>query len=306
MQRNIASRLMWLVVVLLGVSLFAFGIVYMLPGDPARVIAGERASEEVLELVRTTWGLDKPLHVQYLNYLKGLLRGDMGRSYYFGSEVFPTLAGRLPATGMLVFASLVISLLIGIPAGVISAVRQYGWIDRAVMIFSLLGIVLPAFLVGLLLIYVFGYSLELLPLRGYGGFRYLILPAVTLGIRGGGWYARVLRSTMLDILGEDYIRTARAKGLRERSVMGKHAVRNAWGPLVTMVAADIGYHLGGVLVVEKVFSWPGIGLHAWNAIDNRDVPMIMGVVLFGAFFVVLANVAADVLQILIDPRIRNR
>lgn len=290
--------------VLWGTSAIAFSLIHILPGDPARVIAGPKASADAVEVLRIKWELDKPLPVQYVNYMKRVLHGDLGRSYWFKMDVFPTLVHRLPATAMLAAASLLIGLLLGIPAGVISAVRQHSWMDAAVMFTSILGITLPAFFVGLLLLYLFAFRIPLFPLGGYGGVSHLILPAVTLGIRGAAWYARVLRSTMLDILGEDYIRTARAKGLRENLVIARHALPNALGPIVTMVGADMGSFLGGVLVVEKVFSWPGIGLHAWNAINFRDMPMIMGTLLFGAFFVVLANLVVDVFQVFVDPRIR--
>ncbi len=306
MQQYVANRVIWLVVVLLGVSIITFSFVYILPGDPARVIAGPRASAEALKGMRIKWGLDKPLPVQYINYMKRLLRGDMGRSFYFKVEVLPAIVHRLPATGMLAACGLLIALFISIPTGVISAVRQYSWMDRSVMFASLMGITLPAFFQGLLLIYILAYLLPLFPIGGYGGVRYLILPAITLGIHSAAWYARVLRSAMLDILGEDYIRTARAKGLREYLVIARHALRNALGPIVTMVGADMGTYLGGVLVVEKVFGWPGIGMQAWSAIAFRDIPMIMGTVLFGALFVVLANLTVDVVQVFVDPRIRYR
>lgn len=304
MQQYIGRRLMWLVVVLLGISVVAFALVYVLPGDPARVIAGPRANKEAVEALRVKWGLDQPLPVQYLDYMKRLLRGDLGRSFYFKVEVFPAIVHRLPATGVLAACGLLVALIIGIPTGVISAVRQYSWMDRTVMFASLTGITLPVFFQGLLLIYLLAYLLPLFPIGGYGGGRHLVLPAITLGVHSGAWYARVLRSAMLDILGEDYIRTARAKGLREHVVIVRHALRNGLGPLISMVGADMGYYLGGVLVVERIFGWPGIGMQAWSAIAYRDMPMIMGTVLFGAFFVVLANLTVDVLQVFVDPRIR--
>jgi peptide/nickel transport system permease protein len=304
MQRYIARRLLWMIVILLGISVITFSLLYILPGDPARVIAGPRASQEAVEVMRVKWGLDQPLPVQYFNYMKRLLRGDMGRSFYFKTEVFPAIVHRLPATGILALAGLVVALLVGIPTGVISAVRQYSWMDRSVMLASLMGITLPAFFVGLLLIYFLGYLIPIFPIGGYGGIRFLILPAVTLGVRSGAWYARVLRSTMLDILGDDYVRTARAKGLREHAVITGHALRPALGPMVTMIGADLGFYLGGVLVVEKVFGWPGIGMQAWSAISFRDIPMIMGTVLVGAFFVTVANLMVDVAQAFVDPRIR--
>jgi peptide/nickel transport system permease protein len=304
MQQYVTRRLIWLVVVLIGISVVAFALVYVLPGDPARVIAGPRASQEAVNTLRVKWGLDRPLPVQYLDYMKRVFRGDLGRSFYFKVEVFPAILHRLPASGLLAACGLLVALLVGVPTGVISAVRQYSWMDRTVMLASLAGITLPVFFQGLLLIYVLAYLLNLFPIGGYGGVRHIVLPAVTLGIHTGAWYARVLRSAMLDIMGEDYVRTARAKGLRETVVIVRHALRNALGPLITMVGADMGYYLGGVLVVERIFGWPGIGMQAWSAIAYRDMPMIMGTVLFAAFFVVLANLAVDVLQVFVDPRIR--
>lgn len=306
MWHYLARRLLWMVGVLLGISFVTFTMIYILPGDPAQTILGPRASEEAIEAMRAKWGLDEPLLLQYTNYMSRLLRGDMGRSFYFKVDVLPAILGRLPATAILVVTALLISLLIGIPVGVISSVYQYSWLDRTTMITSLLGISLPAFFVGLLMIYVFGYLLDLFPLRGYGGIQHLVLPAITLGIRPAAWYARVLRSAMLDILPEDYMRTARAKGLSERRVLFGHALRNALGPVATMVGSDLGYLMGGTLVIEKVFSWPGVGYQAWNAIDFRDIPMIMGTVLFGAFFVAIANLAVDVIQVIVDPRIRHQ
>ena len=293
-----------MIVTLFGISVITFSLLYVLPGDPARLIAGPRASQQAVDTLREKWGLNDPLPVQYVNYLVRLSHGDMGRSFYFKTEVLPAIAKRLPATGLLTVSGLLVGLLVGIPTAVISAIRQYSLVDRAVMISSLMGICLPAFFTGLLLIYVFAYLIPIFPIGGYGGLAFLVLPALTLGIRSGAWYARVLRSTMLDILGEDYVRTAHAKGLRERVVITRHAFRTALGPMVTMVGADLGYYFGGVLVVEKVFGWPGIGMQAWSAISFRDTPVIMGTVLVGALFVAVANLLVDIVQVWVDPRIR--
>ena len=304
MHRYIIRRLLWMIVTLFGISVITFSLLYVLPGDPARLIAGPRASQQAVDTLREKWGLNDPLPVQYVNYLVRLSHGDMGRSFYFKTEVLPAIAKRLPATGLLTVSGLLVGLLVGIPTAVISAIRQYSLVDRAVMISSLMGICLPAFFTGLLLIYVFAYLIPIFPIGGYGGLAFLVLPALTLGIRSGAWYARVLRSTMLDILGEDYVRTAHAKGLRERVVITRHAFRTALGPMVTMVGADLGYYFGGVLVVEKVFGWPGIGMQAWSAISFRDTPVIMGTVLVGALFVAVANLLVDIVQVWVDPRIR--
>lgn len=304
MQRYIFRRLLWMIVTLFGISVITFSLLYVLPGDPARLMAGPRASQQAVDTMREQWGLNDPLAVQYVNYIARLFRGDLGRSFYYRADALELIVRRLPATALLTLSGLLISLLVGIPTAVVSAIRQYSLADRAVMVGSLLGICLPAFFVGLLLLYVFGYLIPVFPIGGYGGIRFLILPALTLGIRSSAWYARVLRSAILDILGEEYIRTARAKGLRERMVILRHILRTALGPLVTMVGADLGFYFGGVLVVEKVFGWPGIGMQAWDAIAYRDAPMIMGTVLVGALFVAVANLLVDIAQLWIDPRIR--
>jgi len=306
MGHYLARRLLLMVVVLTGISMMTFFLSFVMPGDPARAIAGPRASEEALDTLREKWGLDQPLPIQYLRYMGRLLRGDLGRSYYTRLEVLPAIIHRLPATLRLAAAGILAELLIGIPVGILSAVKQYSWTDRVGMIGALLGICLPTFFLGLLLLYFFAYKLSLFPLGGIGGIHYMILPALTIGLAGGAWYARVLRSSMLDILHADYIRTARAKGLTERVVIGRHALRNAIGPIVTMIGADIGFFFGGILVIEKVFAWPGIGLQAWTAIDYLDVPMIMGTVLVAAVFIVSANLAVDILRFALDPRIRDR
>lgn len=305
MGRYIARRLLLMILVLFGISVMTFFMSFVLPGDPARVIAGPRAPESALNVMRHKWGLDRPIPVQYIRYMGRLLRGDLGRSFYTKLEVLPAILQRMPATLRLAVAGILAELLIGIPVGMLSAVRQYSWIDRLSMIMALLGICLPTFFVGLILLYAFAFKLSIFPLGGYGGLQHIILPALTIGLAGGAWYARILRSSMLDILSADFIRTARAKGLPERIVIIRHAFRNAMGPIVTMIGADIGYFFGGVLLIERVFAWPGIGLQAWTAIDYLDVPMIMGTVLVAAVFIVLANLVVDVLRFAVDPRIRD-
>jgi len=304
MQRYFLRRSLWMLVVLFGISLITFLLTVAMPSDPARMIAGPRVPEEVLENIRRQWGLDQPVHVQYVRYMSRMLRGDWGRSFYMRVEVLPAILQRVPATLQLALAGALIELLLGLPVGLISALKQRSLFDRASMLFSLFGVCMPGFVLGILLLYYFGFRLELFPLGGYGQLNQIVLPALTIGVAGGAWYARILRSSILDIVNADHVRTARAKGLPERTVVTRHILRNALSPIVTMFGSDLGYFLGGVLVVEKVFAWPGIGLQAWTAIEYQDVPMIMGTVMLAAFFIVMANLLVDIAQAAVDPRIR--
>lgn len=293
-----------MIFILLGISAITFVLTVALPSDPARVIAGPRASKEVIENIRQQWGLDQPVHIQYFRYMSRMLTGDWGRSFYLRVEVLPAILERLPATLLLALAGTVVQLLLGLPVGLISALKQHSPADRVLMFLSLLGVCTPGFVLGLVLLYYLAFRLPLFPLGGYGQLQHLLLPALTIGLANGAWYARILRSSVLDIVNADYVRTARAKGLRERAVVLVHIMRNALAPIVTMLGADLGYFLGGVLVVEKVFAWPGIGLQAWTAIEYQDVPMIMGTVVLASFFIVMANLLVDMAQAWLDPRIR--
>lgn len=304
MQRYVIRRLLWMLFILFGISLITFILTVLLPSDPARVIAGPRASAEAVEKLRESWGLNQPVHVQYSRYIGRLLQGDWGRSFYTRREVLSSILDRLPATLQLALAGALAQLLIGIPVGLISALKQHSWLDRTAMLFSLLGFCTPVFVLGLLLLYYFGFILPIFPIGGYGEFKHLVLPALTIGLAGGAWYARFLRSSILDVMNADYVRTARAKGLPEYAVVFRHIVRNALGPIITMIGSDLGYFLGGVLVIERVFNWPGIGQQAWTAIEFEDVPMIMGTVIFAAFFIVTANLLVDIVQGVVDPLVR--
>jgi len=211
---------------------------------------------------------------------------------------------RLPNTAVLALAGALVQLVLGLSLGMIAALSRRGLIDRAILLFSLAGVVTPAFTLGLVLLYFFAFRMGIFPLGGSGSFRALILPALTLGVPGAAWYARMFRSAVLNILGEEYIRLARAKGLPERIVLIRHLLRNAVSPIVAMVGMDIGVFFGGVLIVERVFAWPGIGEQAWTAISSNDIPMVMGTVLCAAFFVTLFNLAGDLVNAAIDPRIK--
>jgi peptide/nickel transport system permease protein len=300
----LARRLGQSLVILVGVTLITFSLAFLLPADPVRMIAGRAASVETVASIRHQLGLDRPLPVQYARYLGRLVQGDLGRSYAQKTEVGTLIASRLPATLLLMLGAIACELLIGIPAGIYAATRRGRIGDRIAMTCAFVGVSAPQFVVGLLLLYVFAYLLGWFPLGGFGTFGHLILPALTLGIAGGGFYARMTRSSMVGVLGQDYIRTARAKGASETRVVLVHGLRNAILPIVAMVGLDIGIFMGGAVVVESVFGWPGIGQLAWQAIQRVDIPIIMGVTLVAAVGIVLANLAADIAATLVDPRVR--
>ncbi|MBI5813810.1 MAG: ABC transporter permease [Meiothermus silvanus] len=306
MATYLAQRLLQSLGVLVAVSVITFSLLYVLPADPARLVAGRSATQDVVERVRHELGLDRPLLQRYLGYLGGVLRGDLGRSYLQKTRVRELLGSRLVPTLQLTLAGVMCELLIGIPAGIIAALRRGTWLDQGIMLGAFTGVAAPQFALGLLLLYVLAYKLPLFPLGGYGGLEHLILPALVLGLAGGGWYARIMRSSLLEVLAQDYVRTARAKGLASRVVVYKHALRNALLPIVAMVGTDLGTFMGGVVVVESVFGWPGIGQLTWQAIQAVDIPVILGAVTFTAFFIVLANLMADLAYPLLDPRVQYR
>ncbi|MGQ9910227.1 MAG: ABC transporter permease [Candidatus Flexifilum sp.] len=292
--------------VILGVATISFVLVFMMPGDAARMYAGPRAPEETVERIREQWGLNDPLPVQYVRYLARALQGDLGRSTRDQRPVTVAVVERLPATLQLALAGLFVELAIGIPLGVLAATRPGSFWDNASTAGALIGISLPPFAFGLVMLYLFGFVIPIFPLGGYGGIEHLILPALVLGLGGAAFYARVLRNSMLEVIGDDYIRTARAKGLPPRAVLTRHVLRNALLPVVTVAGVDLAQLLGGVVVIEAVFGWPGIGFQAWQAIRNQDTPMIMGTVLVAASAVVVMNLLIDLLYVALDPRVRVR
>jgi len=302
----LAKRLAASVVILLGVTVVTFCLTFLMPADPVAMIAGRNSTAETRELIRKQLGLDRPLIVQYTSYVTRLAQGDFGRSYARKTDVGDLIWSRLPATLLLMLGAIVAELLIGIPAGIYAATRRGKVSDKTMMTLSFVGVSAPQFVVGLSLLYVFAYMLGWLPLGGYGTFAHLILPALTLGIAGGGWYSRMMRSSMVDVLRQDYVRTARAKGVPEWRVVMKHALRNAILPIIAMIGLDIGIFMSGVVVVESVFGWPGIGQLMWQAIQAVDIPIIMGVTTVAAAFIILGNLLADLTTPLVDPRIRLR
>ena len=304
MARYLAGRLIQSLFILLGISLVTYILLYLVPADPVRQIAGRSATAETVESIRRQLGLDLPLWQQYLRYLGNLLQGDLGRSYIQKTEVAELIQSRLPATLLLLAGAITVELLIGITAGIIAAAKRGTAIDRLIMVGSFTAVSAPQFVVGILLLYVFAVQLGWFPIGGYGTFAHLVLPSITLGILGGGWYARMMRSSMIDVLRQDYIVTARAKGAGRGRVLLVHGLRNAVLPVIAMIGLDIGIFMSGAVVVESVFGWPGIGQLAWQAIQRVDIPIIVGVTLVAAIAIIIGNLLADVVAPFIDPRIK--
>ncbi len=310
----IARRLFLALPVLLGVSVLVFGVLHLAPGDPAAIMLGAQATREDVERLRRDLGLDQPLPVQYLSWMGHVLRGDLGRSIPLGREVLPEVLLRFRSTLILTAGALVIAIVVGVPAGVLSATRQYTWLDRLSMGVAVTGQSLPVFWTGIMLIIVFALSLRWFPSAGmaspYGGggaldlLWHLALPALTLGTASAAALARLTRSSVLEIVRQDYVRSARAKGLAERAVVLRHVLKNAVNPIITVLGLQVGYLLGGAILTETVFSWPGLGSMMVRAIQARDYPLVQGGVLLVATTFVLVNLAVDLLYAVFDPRIR--
>ncbi len=304
MGRFIARRLIMLIPVLIGVSIISFLILHLAPGDPAELLAGEDATKEDIMMIRHELGLDKPLWTQYFMFLKGIATGEL-KSLKFSMPVMDVIRPRLFNTLELSLASILIAVIIGIFAGVVSATHRYTWIDYLSTIGALLGVSMPVFWWGLILILIFSVNLGLLPSGGMGGISHLILPAIVLGTASTAIIARMTRSSMLDVLRQDYVRTARAKGLLEKIIIYRHALRNALIPTVTVVGLQFGYMLAGAVLTESVFSWPGVGRLLVEAILFRDFPVVQSALLIIAIMFVLVNLLVDVLYAFLDPRIRH-
>lgn len=306
MGAYLLRRLVETALILLGITLVTFLLLYVLPADAARQVAGRNATPAMVENVRERLGLDQPFFVQYWRYLTGLLQGDMGRSYQQRAEVAELIWARLPPTLLLMAAAILWELVLGLTMGITAALRQGRASDNGLMILSFVGVSAPQFVVALLLLYAFGVKLQWFPIAGFTGASSLVLPSLTLGILGAGWYSRMMRSSMVEVLRQDFIRTARAKGLTRRRVILRHALPNAILPVIAMIGIDIGLFMGGVVVVESVFGWPGIGQLAWIGIQRVDLPLIMGVTFVSAVAIVLGNLLADLVTPFIDPRIKLR
>jgi peptide/nickel transport system permease protein len=306
MVSYLARRVVQSALILLGVTVVTFVLLYIIPADPARQIAGRSATVETIENIRHQLGLDQPFHIQYLRYLNGLAHGDLGRSYLQRTEVATLIQARLPATLLLMVAAIFCELAIGLTMGLFAAMRRGRRVDQVLMVASFVAVSAPQFVVGILLLYVFAVYFGWFPIGGYGTFAHLVLPSLTLGILGAGWYSRMMRSSMIDVLSQDFVRTAKAKGLTRSKVVLVHALPNALLPIVAMIGIDIGLFMSGIVVVESVFGWPGIGQLAWQAIQRIDIPIIMGVTLVSAAAIVIGNLIADLIAPLIDPRIKLR
>jgi peptide/nickel transport system permease protein len=304
MAGYLIRRLLESALILLGISLVTFVLLYLVPADPARQIAGRSATAETVANIRDQLGLNDPLFVQYGRYLWNLAHGDLGRSYLQRAEVSTLIASRLPASLLLMVSAIVLELIVGLTIGVVAALRRNTVTDNALMIFSFVSISAPQFVIGILLLYVFAVQLHWFPIGGYGTPAHLVLPTVTLAFLGAGWYSRMMRSSVIEVLSQDFVRTARAKGLARWQTIGRHVIPNAVLPIIAMVGIDIGLFFSGIVVVESVFGWPGIGQLAWQAIQRIDIPVIMGVTIVSAAAIVLGNLLADLVAPLIDPRIK--
>ncbi len=303
MVSYIIRRIFGALIVLLGVSIITFLLAYAVPADPARAIVGPHAPEYLVLQIRKQLGLDEPLPIQYIHYLGNILRGNLGTSYVLNQSVTSLIGQRIGATGLLAGLAFVFELIIGIPIGILTALRDRKLTDHVLSTGALIGISLPVFFVGLELMYWVGFRLGWLPIGGTGGILFAILPALTYAITGAAYYARLLKSSMIDVLNQDYIRTAKAKGASPLRVVMRHALRNALIPALTYAGTDVAALLGGVVVIEDIFGYSGVGQLAFQAIGNLDVPLIMGTVLFATVFVVIFNLIVDILYGIVDPRI---
>jgi len=303
MASFLLRRLLLAIPTLAGVLVVVFALLYVAPGDPVMEMVGERADAATIARLRKELRLDEPVSKQFLHYAGGVLRGDLGHSYITGRLIAQDIRQRFPKTLELAVAAMLLAGVVGITIGVFSAARPGSWFDRLALGASYLGISFPVYWVGLILILVFAVMLRWLPPSGYGRFAYLVLPALALGTRSIAFLARMTRSSMLEVLSGDYIRTARAKGLRDAMVLGRHALRNALIPVITVFGLDFGYYLTGSILTETVFSWPGLGRYVVNAISRRDLPAIQGTVLFLSVVFVLVNLVTDVVYAAVDPRV---
>jgi len=301
------KRLSYLFLVMLGVSVLTFGISQLAPGDPAEILIRERGLEpslEAIEAVREELGLNDPLPVQYGRWLLQVVQGDFGRSYRTERPVLNEITSRFPATLQLTLAGLAVMVFISLPVGVLAAIYKNSFIDHISRVFALIGASIPSFWLGLILIYYFAVQLSLLPVMGRGTPAHLILPALTLGTGMSATYARLLRASMLEVLGQDYIQAVRSRGLKESMIITRHALKNALLPVITAFGMSLGHLLGGTVIIETIFAWPGVGRFVVESIFNRDYPVIQGYVLFMALIFVTVNLTVDLSYRFFDPRIR--
>ncbi len=304
MFRYIMRRILLAIPLILGISFLVFGLMYLAPGDPVRMLAGREASPEVIADIRQEWGFDKPFVVQYFMWLGKVLRGDMGRSVISGLPVSYLIKARLPYTLKLNFWATLLGLAIAFPLGVLAAARRQTWVDYTASALALVGMSMPSFWLSLVLIIVFAVKLNWLPTSGTGTWAHYVLPAAALGFSWAAGLMRMVRTSLLEVLKEDYVRTARAKGLREKIVLVKHALRNAMIPIVTVLGTWLAYMVVGTVIVETIFAWPGLGRLLTTALLQHDFFLVQAIILMISVAVVGANLLVDVLYAVIDPRVR--
>ncbi len=304
MLKFVVRRLLLLIPVVIGVSIVSFSIMHMIPGDPARIIAGEGATVEDIMSIRIKYGLDRPLIEQYFRFMKGVITNDL-RSIRTERPILTELLPRFANTAQLALVSIIISSVIGVTLGIVSAVKRNSWIDTFSMVFSLVGVSMPIFWLGILLIILFAVTLRWLPSGGKGGVEHLILPALTLGLATSAIIARMTRASVLEVLNQDYVRTVVAFGLPKRKIIYKYVLRNALIPVVTVIGLQFGYLLGGAVLTESVFGWPGLGRFVVDSIFSRDyIAVQVGIMMIATTFV-LVNLLVDLVYALIDPRLRR-
>ena len=304
MVNFIIRRILHTVPVLFGVVVITFILMYMIPGDPVVSMVGERYDEATIHKLRKELHLDDSLPMQFVRYVGNVVRGDFGKSFITGGSVSEELLRKFPNTMMLAVASMIIAIITGLTMGIISSLKPQSILDKITMLFALVGISAPVFWVGLMLVLFVGVYLQWLPPTGFGGIEYIILPAIALGLRSAAYLARLTRATMLEVLNQDYIRTARMKRLPEWKVILKHGFPNILIPIITVIGTDFGSYLSGAVLIESIFGWPGIGRYALEAILKRDFPVIQGTVLFMALMFILANLIVDIFYGIVDPRMR--
>lgn len=305
MTTYILRRLLQAIPVLVGISIFTFLMVHLAPGDPVYVFAGDRPlTEERAALIREQWGLDRPLWVQYFDYMGGVVQGDLGEGLHSRRPVWESIEEGLWPTVQLTLAGLIVAISLGVTLGIVAALFHNTWVDTGAMVVALVGVSMPIFYLGLLLLFAFSFEFHLFPATGTGGWKHLVLPAVAIGFASSAYIARLVRSSMLEVLRQDYVVTARAKGLVERLVVLRHALKNSLIPVVTYIGIQLAGLLTGAVVTEQVFSRPGLGQVIVRAIGSRDFPLIQGTVLFMAVIYVTVSLIVDLSYAVIDPRIR--
>ncbi|MBS3811226.1 MAG: ABC transporter permease [Halanaerobiales bacterium] len=299
------NKIIRTIITAIGVTLIAFLILHLTPGDPARIMLGSYASEENLEAVREKYNLNEPLYIQYWAWISSLAKGDLGTSIRYNRSVNTLIKDRIGPTLVLTLTGLIISVVLGVVMGILAALKRNSWLDYLTTVQAIFWISIPSFWLGILFLYIFGLQLRWVPIAGMVSYTSVILPALSLGLRQEAWFARPMRAEMLEVLNQEYIRAAKAKGLKYYIVVTKHALRNALIPIITMLALRLPWIIGGSVVIEVVFSWGGIGSLLVNSVKARDYPVVQAILLLISIAVVLANLFADIIYTWVDPRIRT-